>query len=170
MAGVLIPISTTTLSSTASTVTLSSIPQTYTDIMVRVSARFNAAVVISDIYVYTNGSTTSNSDTELATIGSNVYSWRNSYAPSGWYAGSVGGTSSTANTFSSGEIYFPNYTSAAYKVGSIFTVCENNSATQNMVFAGAGLRSNTDAITSITFNSTAHDFVAGSTFTLYGIK
>ena len=163
-------ISSQTLASSAATVTFSSIPATYTDLVLRVSARVASAVSQTDMYIYTNGSQTNNSDTILYSNGSTVYSARNINAPAEWYGGQVDGASATTSTFSSAEYYYPNYAGSANKVGLAFMVSENNSATLNSILVGAELRSNTAAITSIIFDSNGANFVSGSSFYLYGIS
>jgi hypothetical protein len=82
----------------------------------------------------------------------------------------TGGYSSyTTSTFGSTEIYIPNYASGNNKSASLEGVAENNSSTNAMQMT-AGLRSNTAAITSIILQSYEGNFVADSTFYLYGIK
>jgi hypothetical protein len=75
----------------------------------------------------------------------------------------------TANTFSSTEIYIPNYASANYKSYSVDQVDEGN---QTTVYSHliAGLWSNTAPINQITFTPTSYNFVQYSTATLYGIR
>jgi hypothetical protein len=72
-----------------------------------------------------------------------------------------------ANTFSSGEIYIPNYTSSNFK--SMYSVisCEDAAATILSRSMAVTWR-NTAAITSINFTSA--NYVAGTTFTIYGIQ
>ena len=82
----------------------------------------------------------------------------------------MGGTNFTASTFDSIDLYIPNYTSSNNKSFSVDSVAENNSATVNQLDLIAGLWSQTAAITSITFTSyNAANFVANSTFSLYGL-
>jgi citrate lyase synthetase len=79
-------------------------------------------------------------------------------------------SSDTANTFSNGEIYIPNYTVAQNRAISAFGVEENN-ATTAYTTASASLYRSTTAITSITLIYTGgNNHLAGSTFYLYGIS
>jgi hypothetical protein len=78
-------------------------------------------------------------------------------------------SSDTANTFSSNEIYIPNYLSGTSKSLSVDSVYENNAtaAGQHLV---AGLWASNDAITSIIITEgTGNNFVQYSTFSLYGV-
>ena len=152
----------------SSTITFSSIPSTYTDLCLKVSARDNRAGVLdSEMYVTFNG-------------GSSNLSSRSLYG-SGAAAGSISsGTqipltivsaAATANTFSNGEMYVTNYASANNKSISIDSVDESNTASGVYAFLIAGLWSNSAAITSLTLTPfSSNSFVQYSTATLYGIK
>jgi hypothetical protein len=78
------------------------------------------------------------------------------------------GTTATANTFASTEIYIPNYTSTTSKSVSIDGVTENNATTSYQTFT-AGLSTLSTAITSVSFGLGAGNFVQYSTFSLYGL-
>ena len=159
-------ISAQTLSSASASVTFSSIPQTFTDLKVLISARCDIAQ--TGISVTFNGSGTSYSTKRLWSDGSTTYS----DGPTGSAMPMFGVNDSTftAKTFSNAELYFPNYTSSNYKSGLLDGVTENNAQT---VLNGltAGLWSNTSAITSIILTGgSSSNFVAGSSFYLYGIS
>ena len=144
-----------------------SIPATYTDLCVKVSARqgtssavkiqFNSDTSTSNYQqrrLYGNGSTaTSDSSTSLG------------------YINAIGINTSnyTANTFGNLELYIPNYAGSTNKSVSADTVNENN-ATEAFATFTAGLWTQTSAITAITLTAFAGDFVQYSTATLYGIK
>jgi hypothetical protein len=154
----------------AATVTLSSIPATYTDLLVKVSARTNASgTYVDDLILQFNSSTTNYSYRQLYGTGSAVGSGTSS-SLAGAYAGTFDSTNATANTFGNSEIYIPNYAGSNYKSVSADAVTENNATAsfQNLV---ASLWSNTAAITSITFASlNGGSFIQYSEFTLYGIS
>ena len=148
----------------ASSVTFSSIPQTgYTDLVVKASTRTNTGVNDNRMDVSFNGSSSSFSSRFLFGSGSSVTG-----ATDTTLILQANGGGSTANTFSSAEIYIPNYTSASNKSYSNDGVTENN-ATSVITGLLAGLWSNTAAITSITLTAPASLFVANSTFYLYGV-
>ena len=140
------------------------IPQTYTDLLIKFSAR-NEVAGNSGVYIQFNGSTSNFSGRYLEGTGSGVQS--GSLAR---YLGTEVAAGNTANTFSNGEVYIFNYTSNSNKVFGADDVGENN-ATQAYQTLTAGLWSNTAAITSITLTLVgAEDFAQYSTATLYGIK
>lgn len=159
------------LTTSQSSITFSAIANTYTDLVVLVSARQTGTggAFVGTAKVEFNGTTTTYSYRELVSTGTT--------------ASSVSGTTSafvvrysadgaTANTFGNTELYIPNYAGSTNKPISSTNVAENNSSTdgQSRIAADAGLWSNTAAITSITFTPTSGSIDAGSRFDLYGIK
>jgi hypothetical protein len=78
------------------------------------------------------------------------------------------GTGTTANTFSSVEIYIPNYASSKAKSFSFDSVTENN-ATTALAMLGASFWSGTGAITNILVEQQGGSFSQYTTATLYGI-
>lgn len=161
-------ISSNVLTSSAASVTFSAIPSTYTDLEIRFSARGDNASVNSYAVFTLNGTTANYSETRIEWDGSSVGSYRRSSA-SNIQLLSVGGSTVTANTFSSHSIYIPNYTASQNKPISVSFNRENN-ATGGYLGALAGLWSNTAAVNSITITNASGNFVAGSSFYLYGIS
>jgi hypothetical protein len=167
-------ISSNVLSSSAASVTFSAIPSTYTDLVLRLSARSSANTVASYHLVTYNGSSTSYSDTLLYKDGTNATPQSQRGTGGAWYSYAgvglpISADQSTANTFSSDEIYIPSYTASQYKPASVFGTQENNSTAQKMA-VDASLWSNTAAITSITLTCGDPSYVSGSSFYLYGIS
>ena len=151
----------------ASAITFSSIPNTYTDLLVKVSARMSSANGSAGITF--NGTNTNYSFKYLYGSGSSAVSGSggSSYIDSGVY----GYSTATASTFGNSEIYIPNYTSANYKSISLDTVNENN-ATEAYAWMEAGLWNNSAAITSLSIvpQGGGTNFVQYSTAYLYGIN
>jgi hypothetical protein len=156
----------------AASMAFTSIPSTYTDLLIKVSARTTVALADS-MGLQLNGATTGNSSLWLAGTSTAVQSATDaSTVIVVSYAG-LPGTSMTANTFSNIEIYIPNYKGATAKSISSDSVGENNSAAAFSAQASilAGLQTSTSAITSLTLNVyTGGDFVQHSTAYLYGIS
>jgi hypothetical protein len=155
----------------ASSVTLGSggtIPQTYTDLVVKASVRTAYSGNYDDIYIKFNNNTSSQSAKMIYGYNGST----GSYSPAngtGWGFGT--GDTATASTFGTLEWYVPNYTSSNYKSASIDSASETNAATAITALA-AGLWSNTAAITSIVFvpySGGGTSFKQYSTFYLYGI-
>jgi hypothetical protein len=164
-------ISSNVLGSSTASVTFSSIPSTYEDLVLRVSGRGDdSANPQGSIRLYINGNTSSvYSFTRLTADGSTVASYTSGSGDELFFTFGLSTAQSTANTFGNAEIYIPNYTSSANKQMSGFQVMETNSSTAFMG-ATAGLTRITSAITSIEVALNTGNYVSGSSFYLYGIK
>ena len=160
------------LSSSAASVTFSAIPSSYTDLVVRLTARSSRAAASTNLGIKLNGATTNYSDTNVGKNTSNAaFSTRTIIGDLAYqYLGALPGANSTASTFGVAEYYIPNYAGSTNKPASTFSVWENNSATESQIFAIADLYSSTTAITSIEIIDALSTFAAGSSFYLYGIK
>ena len=174
MANTYINIASQTLGSSAASVTFSSIPSTYTDLILlgsirdtegsavsrnlQIRANNDATAIYSFTRIYGTGSTavsdynTSRTQFVVETYGSN-------------------GSTSTANTFASFQLYIPNYTSSVNKPAYFISVVENNSAT-GYINSTAQLYRNTSAISQLQIRSHSGNstIATGSSFFLYGIK
>lgn len=163
----------------ATTIDFNSIPQTYSDLVIKLSLRSNYATSgdLAPVFMRFNGSSASiYSGVELVFFQSSIATATNPYnITNSMFAGFANSTGPTANTFNSTDIYIPNYTGANFKSTSIDSAQSQNS-TSNYTFAtliDAGLWSSTAAITSISlFCGTAsnYNFTQYSTATLYGIS
>ena len=161
-------ISSQVLAATATTITFSSIPSIYTDLVLRISARSDgAAQVVSTRLRYNGVTTTTYSRTLLQGSGSAATSSRTS--SSSQHVFIIDGATSTANTFASTEIYIPSYTASQNKAIFGFSVSETNATAAEMT-TDAYLWSNTAAINAIEISLSSTNFLIGSSFYLYGIK
>lgn len=162
-------ISSQVLGSTTATVTFSSIPGTYKDLILKISARTGRTdpdYILLTFNSDTTSSGTTYSDTYMLGSGSAATSGRDSSGATIYDVG-IPGVNQTSNTFSSTEIYIPSYTASDNKPFSSFSVTENN-ATAADIWVGANLWKNTAAITQINMKAVS-SFVAGSSFYLYGL-
>lgn len=157
----------------AASITFSSIPATYTDLAVKISARSDSAVYYTPVWMVVN-SITSGYTNRFIDVYNNgpttATDWFgiNSKMP----AGAATGASDTSSTFSNNEVYIPNYAGSTYKSVSVDGTTENNSSTNNQwyLFLSANLLSNTAAVTGLTFTLNAGSFVQYSSIYLYGIS
>jgi hypothetical protein len=171
MPNTLIPIQTYTLTSTATSVTFSGIPQNYTDLKLVISARVSNSATQGILDIQFNGSSANFDLRYLGQSNTSVVSYTRASGFGTNMAGYYPAANSTASTFGNVELYFPNYSSTtASKSVFIDAVMENNSSTiQNGLVSG--LWSQNSAITSLTFSeTTGGNLVSGSTFTLYGVS
>jgi hypothetical protein len=154
----------------AANITFSSIPSTYTDLLVKISTRSTSATVIGYVNIRFN-SDTGNNYSYKAVGGTGSITFNNNSAGGSSIFTVTAGNSSTSNTFGNAEIYIPNYTSANYKSVSIDGVGENN-ATEAYTQLVVGIWSSTSAITSIQLSDIfgSANFAQYSTAYLYGIS
>lgn len=147
-----------------SSVSFTSIPQTYTDLVIKFSSRNSD----SSVRVRFNGTTTGYSERLIYGSGTAAASTNTSVQTSLVW-GVSNNTSTAAGTFSSGEIYIPNYTAATAKCISMDSVTEANTTAAD-IYMDAGFWNNTAAITQIDlFGTGSPHFVQYSSFSLYGI-
>jgi hypothetical protein len=157
-------IASTNLTSAASNIEFASIPATFTDLKLVYSLRSDNA---EDYFALTlNGSSSSFTSQEIQANGTNASA---STRTDNLLVYTQTPSSTTANTFSNGDIYFPNYASSNNKSFSQDTVLENNATSSGMALR-AGLWSNSAAITTIRIAKASGNFVANSTAYLYGVK
>ena len=162
-------ISSNVLTSSAASVTFSSIPSTYTDLVVRFSTRTDeAGQTRSSVILKLNGTTANYSYTRLIGNGSAASSSRVSSGLE-FDVGDTSGAAGTSNTFGSGEIYIPSYTVSQNKPLASYLAQENNT-TSAFIRTYANLWSNTASITTLEISTPGGNFVSGSSFYLYGIK
>lgn len=151
-------INSTTLGSANTTITFSSIPATFTDLVIVCSLSASAATYSG---IRFNGDTASNySLTDMYGTGSSAISSRQSNIT----GGGSGDTSGTGTVL----IYQINdYSNATtYK-----TVIGRNGSPSTNVVASVSLWRSTAAVNSITlYTVSANNWLAGSTFKLYGIQ
>jgi hypothetical protein len=145
----------------SSAINFTSIPQTFTDLKMVISARGDASATHRDIIFAFNNSTENFTGKSLYGTGSGVGSNSNFY-------GTIPAASQTSSVFGNGEIYIPNYTSSNYKTFSGDFVTENN-GTQTITNLQSFLWSNTAAVNQITLTLNSGNFIQHTTATLYGI-
>jgi hypothetical protein len=157
-------INSTTLSSTATDVTFSSIPSTYTDLIIVC----NFKIVTGAGYVLShqvNGDTGSNySSTYFVGVSGAAASGaltNATYMDCGYFA-SNGGNFSTSTT------HFFNYSNTSHNKSMITTIANQNGA---QITTYSNLWRSNSAINSIkVFSADGRTYAIGSMFTLYGIK
>jgi hypothetical protein len=158
-------IQTTTLGAAAASIEFTSIPQTFTDLLVLTSIR--SPQNSSQAVIKLNNSTSNFSARLLRVSNTSI----GSFTVTDRYILNTGFLDQTANTFSNGSIYIPNYTSSAFKTLSSDSVNENN-ANNREIAIFATLWSDTSAITSLLIqqeSAPTNTLGIGTTISLYGI-
>lgn len=154
-------IATQTLGSAAASVTFSSIPSTYTDLVL---VTIFGVTTGDDLYLQFNGDTGTNySTTWVGGNGSTATSGRKT-SDNGIQPRTPANQPTTVTT-----IYNTNIMNYANTTTYKTAIARYNYAS-GFTEADVGLWRNTTAITSLTFKCNATTFVTGSTFSLYGIK
>jgi hypothetical protein len=152
----------------AASIDFTSIPSTYTDLVVKHSNRYTSNGDASSYLRFNSDSGNNYSRKILFGDGGSAGSSQGSSLNLG-YAGAVGLSTFTVNTFSSNDVYIPNYAGSTQKSWSVDGVSETNAATAYILYA-ANLWTSTSAITSITLLPPGGTFVQYTTATLYGIS
>jgi hypothetical protein len=168
MANTYVKIATVTVGSGGSaSMDFSSIPSTYTDLAILVSARGTANFAGGGDYyaIKVNNSSANLSQIYLQGNGGGVASGSSSSATGNYMPPS----DYTTNTFSNNATYFTNYSGAANKSFYTDSVNENNATTGYQLMT-AFLWAQTTAINQITLTPGGGNFAQYSTATLYGIS
>jgi hypothetical protein len=151
----------------AANIDFTSIPSTYTDLQLVLSARGTSTALYANI--------------KLNNSSSAIYSLRTIYGDGSAAASQndsgatyferflMVSSAYTANTFSNGMLYIPNYAGSTNKSVMFDSVNENN-ATSSQMFMVAGLWASTAAINQITLTPNTGNFAQYSTAYLYGVK
>ena len=155
------PIATTTLGSAAASYTFSSIPSTYTDLVLILSGNYTAASDSSPSFRLNGDSASNYSVTVLNGDGTSASSFRET-SQTQMILGSM------QSTISNSIFNLMNYANTT----TFKTVISRGNNSTNRARAYVGLWRNTAAITSIEVlaNAGGPNFATGTTFTLYGIK
>jgi hypothetical protein len=173
MANTYILIASNTLGSATSTITFSSIPATFTDLVLKMSYRttsFGSQEVGCRVAINGVNTGTPYSSTRITQDGSTVASARLTDSPFGTVVGGGNGDGATANTFGNTELYIPAYLVAQNKPYYANFTAEDNASNTRIGQAGQFFR-NTSAITSLVITtSDANNFATNSSFFLYGVK
>tara|TARA_R110000868_G_scaffold118811_1_gene314884 strand:- start:803 stop:1297 length:495 start_codon:yes stop_codon:yes gene_type:complete len=156
------PIATTTLGSNAASYTFSSIPGTYTDLVLIVNGGATSATYSLKMQV--NGDTASNySDTSMQGNGTTAASNRNT--------SNTSMRSEATPTTTLNSVWIANFMNYANTTTNKTVLVRGNNASA-LVAANVNLWRSTAAITSIKvfFDATLSNILSGTSLTLYGIK
>ena len=149
-----------------SSIDFTSIPATYTDLLIEGSLRTDEAATFSYSFMTFNNTNTGYSSKWLYGNGSAAGSTSFSTAQTM----DIDAANNTANTFTNFAIYVPNYSGSSNKSYFIDSAMEQNGTTAYAELI-AGLWSNTSAINRVTFTlSSTFKYAQNSTVYLYGIK
>jgi len=158
------PIATTTLGTTAASITFSTIPATYTDLRLVIVPI--GTLDTRDLYLIFNSDTGTNySRTTLRGSGASALSASAANVSEMNLSTGSGGTSNTVPYLLTADIF--SYAGSTYK--TILSKASEDFNGSGAVSTQVGLWRSTSAITSITILTLANNFAANSSATLYGI-
>jgi hypothetical protein len=161
------PLNTTTLTTATASVTFSSIPGTYTDLVLVIASLNNTATNTSFQFQVGNGSIDTGANyslTELFGTGSAASSDRASNDTAAYLNGpGIGTSTNIPNLYITNLMNYSNTTTYKTFLG------RGGNSEKNLV-ATVNLWRSTSAINTIKIFQSANNMAAGSTFTLYGIK
>ena len=157
----------------AASIDFTSIPSTYTDLVLKISARSNrtGSNYTDDLILQFNGDTATNYNAKVIYGGNGSTGSFSGSGVTGTYGGYAVGTDGTANTFGNSEVYIPNYAGSTAKSLSADGVAESNSSTGVYLDLIAGYWSGTAAINAIKIKpANGTTLLQYSTAYLYGVS
>lgn len=173
-----IPIASTILTGNSNFIDFQNIPQTFNDLVLRVTARYSSPATFGGGYVavqFNTGAFNSFNDTGLLQQATGSVTARNNMGSGGKDNAYSYGTTypdGTADAYGLSEYYFCDYTNPnnnkTYIVQSTGPVYPGNG--WNALSGGYWSPSPTAAITRLFITAPGYNYVAGSKFYLYGIK
>lgn len=160
------------VASSSTTLTCSSIPNTYSALMVVYVGRTTAAVSSAELHMQVNtDSTSGNYDASNYIVGgaSSAASGTVAASSAGAFIDNFPGTSATANYPSVGVLYIPYYASTTFF--KTFSAEEEYAltGTTNLKLQVSGAWKSTAAITRLDFALSSGNFVDNSKITVYGL-
>lgn len=161
-------IETVELAGSQSTITFSSIPQTYKHLELVVSARSDRTGGFADgIYLNLNGSTTDGNRTQLYGVGGGFGTGNDARIR----AGSAAAVDAPANTFNSSRCLIADYTASKTKAVKNESVILTSGA-DHLTEINAMFWNDTSAVTSIELAlvTGGTNFIANTVISLYGIS
>ncbi len=150
----------------AAFIEFTNIPQTYNDLIIRLSSRDLAVNNYGPVRVFFNGA-----DSFLTLKA--IYGFNSGVGSENLAQNRIGYTTAegaVASTFGSGDLYIPNYLSNyTYKLGSAVGTSELKNSTQAVTSFNANLYSSNTVISSIKLTPDVANWAQYTTATLYGV-
>ncbi len=151
----------TVTTSGVTSVSFTSIDQTYTNLILMYSVRSNASATSDLLSSTINSGSSGYKYYTWETTGSSPTSTRDS-AASNWQRSAVAAANSAANVFSNGNMVFSKYNVSSPKSAYFTSV-----GPATLLSWGAYTQSNSGAISTLTLSLPSSTFAVGSTFYLY---
>ena len=152
-------------------VTFSSIPGTYRNVYLKLQVRGDTAATSTGLYVQFNADTAANYDFIVVTVqGTPTLGQSSGIADVRIQIGDAAAANAPSNVFTSGRVDVPNYAGTTAHKATLAQAGLKQSAAAASIYVetGSGWWRSTAAITSIKVFPGAGNFIAGSSFFLYG--
>jgi hypothetical protein len=156
------------LGSAAGSVTFSSISGAYTTLQLDIVARTDAATGFASINMQFNGDTGTNYEYNFVYASGGTPGAGQADSAACIALPNMPGSTVTANAPGVFSVRIPAYAGTTFYKGVLASIYYMTTTTEQALLTGGGWN-NTAAITSIVLTPSAGNFVAGSTFTLYGL-
>lgn len=171
--GGLVQITKITCAGSQATVDFTSIPATFTDLMVLFQARSNASAATENITLkFNNDGTSGNYTITQYTVANNTTTFVGTVAASasGLAVGTLAAATAVTSATGDGRVMLNNYAGTTFFKHMLMsgTYTQGAGAGQENILSTSGIWKSTAAITRLTFISPT-SFTNGSVFTLYGV-
>jgi hypothetical protein len=154
-----------TITTPSASIVFSTIPSTYTDLKILYSGK-STSTAAQGTFIQFNGVSSSLSSKYIIGDGGSPSTGNLGYL----YAGSTWGTNGSTDVFNFSEIYIPNAFSTQQKSYMVMNSAEKQDPASYMNVIVGKADTVTSAITSVTVDCGGGNWIANSTFYLYGIK
>ena len=170
--GALVPIASAAATGSSNSLSFSSIPSTFQDLMIVLNARSTNASTTTQAIMFFNGDVSSSnySATWIDGNGSSATSGRQSNFAQLYCVDGMPAASATSGIFSSTVFHILNYASTStFKTVLIRQAADLNGSGLSRLTVGLW-RATPAAISSLGINAVSGNYAAGSTLTLYGVR
>lgn len=159
------------LGSAVASVTFSSIPQTYRSLMLSIAVRSDAAGTSTPVMAQFNGDVGANYDRQQLIGNASTTTSAEQINVTGAYIGDASASGAAAGAASIMTVFIPLYSTTSFwkQITSNHLLSTGTGTGSLHVKIWGSRRRNTAAITSILIKPDAGNFIAGSSFTLYGL-
>lgn len=162
-------IASVTLGSDTNLITFSSIPGTYDDLFIYVSARGSTSGE-NTLYYPFNGQTPTQNQKAKALYGTGTAGGALASISNTWHSIGVTTSNQTTDGFSIVKTYIPNYSNTSYQKTAVHTGANNDNTTTKYISFSTQSWEQTSAITTIDITIGSGNFKTGSSAYLYGIS
>lgn len=160
------------LSGTSTLITFASIPGSFRALLLIIQARGDDAGTTINVVLELNDDTGANYDTQSVSSVGTTPSGNETIGTASPTVATISAGGAAASAVGSVNVFFPNYAGTTFHKtweGTNFGKIGTTPGSAMFAALGGGLWRNTAAITKLELKPSAGNFIAGSSFSLYGI-